>query len=433
MAVVTVQAIAKIKATLFVLILSILCISAHCKSNNFKVINIGLLDHNPNTFNEPRHFDKKEDATILSNLRNIYLEIIKSELKLKYPNSEINIKNFSNYVSDFRVFNLKSVINNAIQNNDIHLFFGGFNNDFFTYPQVKKAINEAGVAIIGFSSLSNLRSLKNYYTPYEWSDTMIKTALGAALTDLNKEKELRPAAVIINNPWSKIAFTNTQESFNDKIFYRRLIQVNPVLSYKDNLDAKVNDIISYKPSIIVNPNGTIISISVIIKLLKKGFNGIFLDNDTWGCGRTTERHQRTLFENTQNKAIGYSAFQNACYKDYLDDEKKFRQKVLDKDEYYYTNIGLFYKMTKHILESVLKSKLPVNRDNVHKIIKANSFFKGFSGNRYNLYKTKDSPEFLRVYKFYFQKDFFFENVTKELMNSKTKKKHLKRKLKKDRS
>ena len=201
------------------------------------------------------------------------------------------------------------------------------------------------------------------------------------------------------------------------------MQVNPVLSYKDNLDSKIKEIISFKPNLFLNSNETTVSMSIIQKLLESGFKGVFIDagsgaDDSWGCGRTIVKYQRAVLKNNKNKAIGYSSSQNACYKDYHEDEKEFRKEVLDKDEYYYTYIGLFYKMTKHILESILKSKLPVNRKNVHKIIKANSFFRGFSGNRFNLYKTKDSPEFLHIYKHHFQKDFYFENVTKDYMTQK---------------
>ena len=80
------------------LIIISLIISFHpfCKSNSSKEINIGIMNHRPSLYFQTAPIEQKEDFIILNTLRSSYLEIIKSKLKSKYPNSIIKIKNFTN-------------------------------------------------------------------------------------------------------------------------------------------------------------------------------------------------------------------------------------------------------------------------------------------------------------------------------------------------
>jgi hypothetical protein len=65
------------------------CLQAFCNSNDIKPTNIGYLDFGSNSYSDFNSYAKNEAYSISNNLRSSYLEIIKSELKSKYPNSQI--------------------------------------------------------------------------------------------------------------------------------------------------------------------------------------------------------------------------------------------------------------------------------------------------------------------------------------------------------
>ena len=94
-------------------------------------------------------------------------------------------------------------------------------------------------------------------------------------------------------------------------------------------------------------------------------------------------------------------------------KKKFRNKILNNDDKYYSSNGLFYKTLKHVLKSLIKSPLIINPKNTQTILKSHSYFKGFSDEDYYLFKKKYSPKLLDIYKFYFEKNFRIESFSQK--------------------
>ena len=141
----------------------------------------------------------------------------------------------------------------------------------------------------------------------------------------------------------------------------------------------------------------------------------FIDTGTWPCSRTFFERSKDYLKNMTKPSIGLTVRQKKCYMDLKKDEKEFRNALIENDDKYYSMSGLLYKTLTHVLSIVFKSNLPINGNNIHKIIKENPYFKGFSDESYNLYKTKDSPEFLSIYKYQFKKYLTIEKVSIEIL------------------
>lgn len=371
-----------------------------------KEIVVAMINDNPHFYYPSHNSTMKRQKTDVINL-------LKRELKKQFKNDTI-IFLYIDY-DDSNLFKASKSIERQIKEIKPHVIFGPYLYKTISY--LKDYIEKSNIPFIASSYYSSLRNLNNYFTPYEWNDTRTKLAFDVAKRILKKDNPKIGAFVQVTDDYSKDTFETVKEYLKeDKIFTIKLLhsRVKDYWSYKYKLDNEISKMIDYAPDVLLNPNSMDsekISYSIIIKMIEKGFKGIFLDTGSWGCSELSISRNKSIFKNVHESAIGISVAHKKCFSYFGRDEKNFRNKILTNDDKYYSSNGLFYKTLRHVLSSILESHLPINSSNIQKIIQKNSYFKGFSGKHYNLFKKKDSPEFLYIYKFYFEKNFRIENLT----------------------
>ena len=384
-----------------------------------KQINIGFISEETTTYiDKSVSFDENLQK---KKLRKLALSLVIEELKKNSPNVLFQVKDY--FLSINRSSDFPNNVEKAIKDDNIHFFLGPFNSENIKYPQVKKTIENKNIAFVSLPNLHSLRKLNNYYTPLEWSDVGLKLAFDEIKKSFKERYPLKIAAFILNSDLSKDSY-EIIEKIVPSVFAKYVFQIPGFLSYTNNLDEKIKEVLAYKPDIILNANFNEVSLDIVERAMQNGFQGFFLDSNTWGCSQIIQNYFKSKLENLKITSIGYSFDQIVCPDDAWNDEKDFRIKILQKEAYYYSEIGLLYKALKHILTKVTQSTLLVSRENIHKIIQNNSYFKGFSGTQFNLFKRKDSPEFLNFYKFFFQKEFAIRKVSGPIDTKRNKKKEL---------
>ena len=384
--------------TLFLVLIVFPCFS--------REIIVGVINDNPHYYTLfHNNTIKKQKIDVIT--------LVKNELKRAFKYDTVTFK-YIDY-DDGNLFKASKDIEKQIKSIKPHIIFGPYSFKILYY--LKDTIRRNKIPFVSHDNSLNLRNLDNDYTPYEWNDTITKLAIDTAKKILKKNHLKIGAFVQVTDDYSKDTFETAKEYLKeDKIFTIKLLhsRVKDYWSYKYKLDSEISKMIDYAPDVLLNPNSMDsekISYSIIIKMMEKGFKGIFLDTGSWGCSELSISRNKIIFKNVHESAIGISVAHKKCFSYFGRDEKNFRNKILTNDDKYYSSTGLFYKTLSHVLSSILESHLPINSSNIQKIIQKNSYFKGFSGKHYNLFKKKDSPEFLYIYKFYFEKNFRIENLT----------------------
>lgn len=389
------------------LLLCILCLfTVHCVVFG-KQINIGFINEARSVFlDKAISFDENIQQ---KKLRALALDLVLGELKKSHPNTSFRVKDCSSILDKNKVLNFDNAIETLIHNDNIHIFLGPFSSENLNYPHVRKTIENKNVAFVSLPNLYFLRKLKNYYTPLEWSDVGIKLAFDESKKSFKTNYPLKIAAFLLNSDSSRDTY-DVVKKMVPSVFEKHLFQVPELLSYTNKLDEKIKEVLAYNPDIILNSNFNEISLDIVARTMKEGFQGVFLDSNTWGCGPIIKNYFKSKMKDLETTSVGYKSSQFICPEDTLKDEKDFRIKILQREAYYYSEIGLLYKTLKHTLNAIIKSSLPITRENIHKIIQDNSYFNGFSGVHFNLFKRKDSPEFLSLYKLFFQKEFIIKKI-----------------------
>ena len=341
------------------------------------------------------------------------ITLVKKELKRNFKNDTVTFK-YIDY-DESNLFKASKDIEEQIKTLKPHIIFGPYSYKLLYY--LKDTIQKSNIPFISHNRYSGLRYLGNYYTPFEWNDVSIKLTLEKAKKMVKKVKPKIGAFVIVTDDYSKDTYESVRKYVKDEIYTIKIThsKSEKYWTYKHKLDEDIKKMLEYSPDIILNPNSQDldkISFEIILKMINKAYKGIFIDSSSWGCSVITLDNYRNFFKHSKGQSTGLFAQQLKCFPDYEQDEKNFRNSVLHNDDKYYSSTGIFYKTLKHILTSILKSKLQVNSNNIQKIIQNNSYFKGFSNAEFNLYKKKDSPEFLTIYKYYFEKNFLLENLSK---------------------
>ena len=383
--------------TIFFILIAFPCFS--------REIIIGVINDGPHHYSlHYNHSIKRQKSYVI--------KIIKSDLKRKFKHDILTFK-YIDY-DDSNFFAAAKAIKKQITSIRPHIIFGPYSYKVLHY--LKDTIRNSKIPFVSQISYSSLRNLKNFYTPFEWNDVALKLNINKAKELMDKKKPKIGAFVQINDDLSVDAYESAKRYLKNDLFVIKLVhsQSKKYWQYEYKLDDDIKNMIKYSPDIILNPNSqdiNQISFDLSLKMTNQGFNGIFIDSESWPCSRYLIETYKEKFSKTKAQSIGISAAQLKCPQDWEQDEKKFRMEILQNEEQYYPSSGLFYKTLKHVLNSILESHLPISSSNIQKIIQKNSFFKGFSNEKFNLYKTKDSPEFLNIYKYYFEKNFRIENLT----------------------
>lgn len=391
----------------------------YSKTVNFAVFNDDMVS-----------YEKSSDDTHYKNQRMLAFEILKKELQKQYPKFKIRFKYFFYDLADSRA-KLKRTLEVLQSDKSIDVVLGPFNNDIFFSPTLINNIHNGDLPFLSFVHLSGLRSVNNYYTPFEWSDTRFKTLLNYLKDKKILKDNIKTLKMGVfshaNDSLSRDSYEvaykilGKKNVFEQTLFHNKS-DIDFSLDYTKGLDKKITAMLNYHPEIIMLSNNNQISSDIISRVVKGGYENTFISLGTWGCVDTSKLIFQDIFQKTPAslKATGYSVYQLACPQHMLSDEKSFFARIIEEDGRYYLETGVLYKTLKHILDIIFQSPLPISRKNIHKIIQNNSYFKGFSGTHFNLYKTKDHPEFIRIYKFNFQKEFSIEEVTNsnKLINAK---------------
>ena len=365
----------------------------------------------------PHYYDTFHNNTIIRQKADV-ITLVKKELKRKFKHDTLTFK-FIKYDAS-NLYKAAKTIEEKIKSIKPHIIFGPFLNK--TVSHLAGYIRSSKIPFISHSYYSNLRHLENYYTPFEWNDTYTKLTLDKAKKITYNNNPKIGAFVFVTNDFSKDAYDSARKFLKNDLHNIKLVhsKSKKYWNYKHKLNKEISKMMHYSPDIVLNANSMdmqMISINIILKMMEKGFKGMFLDTGSWGCSELSLERYRNHFKNVKGRSTGLSSTQLKCFQDLGQDEKKFRNKILHNDDKYYTSTGLFYKTLKHVLNSILESHLPINSSNIQKIIQKNSFFKGFSYGKFNLYKTKDSPEFLNIYKYYFEKNFRIERLSEKDSNN----------------
>ena len=258
--------------------------------------------------------------------------------------------------------------------------------------------------------------MNNYFTPYEWNDTRTKLAFDVAKRILKKDNPKIGAFVQVTDDHSMDSYEYIKNFITDDVYAIKLVHAksDQYWNYKYKLDDNIKKMLAFSPDIILNSNSKDldeITETILYKMTDRGFKGVFIDTGSWGCSESSISRYLNTYKKTKGASTGISVSHKKCFKYYESEEKKFRNKIIHKDDKYYSNSGLFYKTLRHVLVSILNSPLELNSNNIKKIIMNHPYFQGFSHTNYSLYKKKDSPEFLSIYKYYFRKDFRLENIS----------------------
>ena len=376
---------------------------------------IGVINDSPNYYDFTHNNRiKRQKASVLN--------FIKNQLEKKYKKTNIVIK-YLDYDNENLTTAAKTV-ESHINKFKPDIIFGPFS--FHSMYFLKDALEKSGVPFISYCYSSDLKSLKNHYTPFEWKDVLMKLSLDETKKLIGKENPKVGAFVLVTDEHSKNSYEAAKKYLKTDIHTVKFIhsRSQEYWDYKNKLNKEIDKMLSYKPDIVINSNSIDlqeISTSIILEMLKKGYKGIFVDSGTWGCSKNALDEIKQSYKDVSGKAIGITVRQKKCFQDFGEDEKKFRNLLLDSEGRYYSSSGLFYKTVNHVLDAILKSKLPINAKNINAIIKKNSYFEGFSNEKYNLFKTKDSPEFLNIYKYNFGKNFSVEKLPNPYVIEKYKK------------
>ena len=376
---------------------------------------VGVINDSPNYYDFTHNNRiKRQKASVLN--------FIKNQLEKKYKSTNIIIK-YLDYDNENLATAAKTV-GNHINKFKPDIIFGPFS--FHSMYFLKGALEKSGVPFISFCYSSDLKSLKNHYTPFEWKDVLMRLAIDESKKLIGKENPRVGAFVLVTDEHSKNSYEAAKKYLKTDIHTVKFVhsKSQEYWDYKNKLNKEIDKMLLYKPDIVINANSNDldeISSEIMQKMITKGFKRIFLDVDTWSCSKNTLEEIKLSYKNILEKATGFSVRQKKCFQDFGEDEKKFRNLLLDSEGRYYSSSGLFYKTVNHVLTAILKSKLPINSKNLNAIIKKNSYFEGFSNEKYNLYKTKDSPDFLNIYKYNFGKNFSVEKLPNPYVIEKNKK------------
>ena len=389
----------KVLLTLFLLLILFPCFS--------KEIVVGVINDNPHYFEHHHNGTMKRQKTAVIN-------IVKKELEKKFKHSKITIR-YIDY-DDSKLSTAAKVIQKQIKSFKPDIIFGPFLDKTFYF--LEKTIEKSKVPFLAFTHTSALKKLQNYYTPFEWDNVSVKLILEKAKKMLKKEHLKIGVFVQLTDVHSTDTYSNVMDYVDDELFAVKFVhsKTQDYWSYKNKLDDDIKKMSNFSPDIIFNANSNDveeISSQLIIKMIDKGFTGIFVDTGTWPCSEMYFERARKYLKNIQKTTFGLAARQKVCFMNIKKDEKDFRNFFVENDDKYYSSSGLLYKMLTHVLSSLLKSPLKITAVNTHKILQENPYFKGFSGEEYALYKTKDSPEFLNIYKYHFQKDLLIEKIPNE--------------------
>ena len=384
---------------------------------------LGVINDNPNYYDfSNNNRIKRQKVSVLN--------FIKSKLEKKYKNTHITVK-YLDYDNE-HLDKAANTIKNQINKHKPNIIFGPFS--FHSIYFLKDTLEKSGIPFVSFCYSSDLKTLKNHYTPFEWKDVLIKLAIDKSIKITDKENPKVGAFVLVTDEHSKDSYASAKKYLKTDIHTSKIIhsRSQEYWNFKNKLDKEIDKMIAFSPDIVINANSIDlqeISTSIILKMLKKGFKGVFVDSGTWGCSKNSLDETKQSYKHVSGKSIGISTRQKKCFKDFGEDEKIFRNIFLDSEGRYYSSSGLFYKTVKHVLESILKSGLPINSKNINNVIQQNSYFEGFSNEKFNLYKTKDSPEFLHIYKYNFEKNFSVEKLENPYVLEKKNKKKVEKKKK----
>lgn len=376
---------------------------------------IGVINDSPNYYDFTHNNRiKRQKASVLN--------FIKSKLEKKYNKTNIVIK-YLDYDNENLVTAAKTV-ESHINKFKPDIIFGPFS--FHAMYFLKNTLEKSGIPFISFCYSSDLKSLKNHYTPFEWKDVAMQLSLDEAKKVIGIDNPKIGAFVLVTDQHSKDSYESAKKYLKTDIHTVKIIhsRSQDYWDYKNKLNKEIDKMLLYKPDIVINANSIDldeISSEIILKMLNKGYKGIFIDTGTWGCSKNALDEIKQSYKDAKGKALGISARQKKCFQDFGEDEKKFRNLLLDSEGRYYSSSGLFFKTVNHVLNAILKSKLPINAKNINIIIEKNSYFEGFSNEKYNLYKTKDSPDFLNIYKYNFGKNFSVEKLPNPYVIEKNKK------------
>lgn len=371
-----------------------------------KEIIVGVINDDTHFF-EHNHNDspmKRQKTAIINR--------VKKEIEKKFKNFKITIR-YIDYDNN-SLSSAPNAISEQIKKFKPDIIFGPFLDKSFYF--LKETIEKSDIPFIAYNHTSKLKNLKNYYTPFEWDRTSVELILEKVKKMLNKEKPKIGAFVQLTDEHSSDTYETLKGILGDELLAVKLVhtKLGEHWNYKNKLDIEIEKMSKFSPDIIFNSNSNDIeglAPHLIIKMIEKGYDGIFVDTGTWPCSKTFFERSKDYLKNMTKPSIGLTVRQKKCYMDLKKDEKEFRNALIENDDKYYSMSGLLYKTLSHVLNIVFKSNLPINANNIHKIIKKNPYFKGFSDESYNLYKTKDSPEFLSIYKYQFKKYLTIEKVS----------------------
>ena len=314
------------------------------------------------------------------------LNLAITDVKKQFPKAEIKVKYF--YFQKEAVTS-RLAIDEALKDKDVQLVFGPFGSRPVT--DGRDLIDKGDLLFISQANTSNLKGLKNYYTPLEWQDRYAKTVIDYAIEYSKKDKPKVAALILWNRTTPRDFYTIAQNYLKSNILLKR------IYDNQFNYDEAIKDILEYKPDIILNPNYKSIS-SLFIKLLfEKGYNGIIVGNSSWGCGG-----RQYIFRNRLRgiKYLGFSPRQNPCLFEITEEEKKFKDSLLGNlNREYGSLFAMIYWAIKHSFTVLLKSKLELTRGNVSKIISSHAYFKGYGKKIYRFVKDNSDFNPINIYEY----------------------------------
>ena len=137
-------------------------------------------------------------AHTLNKLIPFMFKFLSAELKEEFPKTRIKYKYF--FIQKESI-TAKKAIEKAIADKMVDLVFGPFSSQLLSVG--KSEIESGSLAFVSYANLSSLRTLKNYYSFFEWSDVYVRTVLDYAKKSLQKNKLYYAGVFLWNRDFSR--------------------------------------------------------------------------------------------------------------------------------------------------------------------------------------------------------------------------------------